>query len=315
MRIIQVVNVRWFNATAWYGLFLAELLAGDGHNVLVLTQAGTETHRESLKRGLPTATPPLNSKNPLVAVTNFFALARLLSDYAPDVVNCHRGESFVHFALLKKLRGGFGLVRTRGDRRPPRNSRLNQWLHKECADAVVVTNSDMARHFSAEFGLPDDQLRLILGGVDRQLYSYDGEGRARVREELGFGPDDRVVGLLGRFDEVKGQKETIRAVARLRGEGFDRAKLMLLGFETATSEKQVREWIEENQLEQTAVITGKRSDPAACISAMDLGVVSSLYSEAIARAALEIMSCGVPLVGTRVGVMPDLLRPEALAEP
>ena len=36
LRVIQVVNVRWFNATAWYGLFLSRLLKDAGHEVLVL---------------------------------------------------------------------------------------------------------------------------------------------------------------------------------------------------------------------------------------------------------------------------------------
>jgi hypothetical protein len=36
LRLIQVVNVRWVNATAWYALFLARLLKEAGHQVLTL---------------------------------------------------------------------------------------------------------------------------------------------------------------------------------------------------------------------------------------------------------------------------------------
>ena len=62
-------------------------------------------------------------------------------------------------------------------------------------------------------------------------------------------------------------------------------------------------------------ITGKVPDVAACLSALDAGVVASLWSETIARAALEIMACGRPLVSTSVGVMPDLLPASALVPP
>ena len=48
---------------------------------------------------------------------------------------------------------------------------------------------------------------------------------------------------------------------------------------------------------------------------MDIGVAPSQGSETIARAAFEIMSCGVPLLACRVGVMPDLLPPWALSPP
>ena len=42
-RSIQVVNVRWFNATAWYGLELARLLNAAGHESRVVALADTET--------------------------------------------------------------------------------------------------------------------------------------------------------------------------------------------------------------------------------------------------------------------------------
>ena len=51
MRIIQVINVRWFNATAWYGLFLGKLLQEAGHDVLILALKDTEPYFKSLEWG------------------------------------------------------------------------------------------------------------------------------------------------------------------------------------------------------------------------------------------------------------------------
>jgi glycosyltransferase involved in cell wall biosynthesis len=79
------------------------------------------------------------------------------------------------------------------------------------------------------------------------------------------------------------------------------------------SRNTIEGWAREYGLTGCALVTGTVEDIAAHINAMDLGVVASQGSEAIARAALEIMACGVPLVGTDVGVMPDLLSPRALA--
>ena len=102
---------------------------------------------------------------------------------------------------------------------------------------------------------------------------------------------------------------------RNQKQGFTAARLLLIGFETATSLAEVTGWIREYGLQAEVRITGHRDDMAACISALDVGVVSSLWSEAIARAAFEIMACGRPLIGTTVGVLPDLLSPEALVPP
>jgi glycosyltransferase involved in cell wall biosynthesis len=92
-------------------------------------------------------------------------------------------------------------------------------------------------------------------------------------------------------------------------------RLLLLGFDSATPESTVRGWITEYGIDSVTTITGKRPDIAACLNALDLGVVASLWSETIARAALEIMATDVPLISTNVGVMPDLLQAAALFAP
>ena len=312
MRSIQVVNVRWFNATAWYAMYLSRLLQEAGHEVLVLGLPGTLSARKGEEWGLPMRLLDLNTATPWGIAALYAELKRLVKDFRPDVVNCHRGEAFLLWGLLRKQLGGFGLVRTRGDQRLPKANLVNRWLHNDVCDAVITTNSPMTRHFRNAFGVADLKLHEILGGVDTGAFHSDPAARLRLRGEFGYADSDFVVGLLGRFDRVKGQQELIRTVSRLYHDGMTNIRLLLLGFDSATPEAAVRGWIEENGIAQITAITGKRPDIGACLNALDLGVVASLWSETIARAALEIMATGVPLIGSDVGVMPDLLEPSAI---
>jgi hypothetical protein len=50
-------------------------------------------------------------------------------------------------------------------------------------------------------------------------------------------------------------------------------------FDSATPESTVRGWITEHGIDSITAITGKRPDIAACLNALDLGVVASLWSE------------------------------------
>jgi glycosyltransferase involved in cell wall biosynthesis len=312
MRSIQVVNVRWFNATAWYGMYLSRLLLDGGHDVLVLGLPDTLCARKGEEWGLPMRLMNLNTTTPWGIAALYGKLKALVGEFKPDVVNCHRGESYLLWGLLKKELKSFKLVRTRGDQRLPKANLANRWLHNDVSDAVITTNSPMTRHFRDVFKVPPSKLHQILGGVDTSIFYPDPAARARIRREFGYGDSDFVVGLLGRFDRVKGQHELIRAVASLHGQGVSNIRLLLLGFDSATPESTVRGWITEHGIDSITAITGKRPDIASCLNALDLGVISSLWSETIARAALEIMATGVPLVSTDVGVMPDLLEPEAL---
>lgn len=315
MKIIQVVNVRWFNATAWYGIYLSKLLAEDGHEVLVLTQKDTPPDTIAKQWGLKTVNPDLNTTNPLRLAGTCKEIVSILRSFEPDIVNCHRGEGFFLWGLLKVFGYDFSLVRTRGDQRLPSSDPLNRWLHASVADAVVVTNRRMAEHFLTKMKTPERGLWLIHGGVDRTTYAFDQQERLRVRKEFGFAEEHAIIGVLGRFDRVKGHREAIEAVSILRRKGNENIRLFLIGFDTAMKASQIEEWLEEFGIRDITRISGKREDIPACISALDMAAVPSLWSEAIARAPLEIMSAGCPLVASDVGVLPDLVPEAAVVAP
>ena len=314
MRTIQVVNVRWYNATAWYGVTLAHCLQKAGHESLVAGLAGTPPLEKAQALGLPTVELPFNSQTPGKLVELWQGMDGLVRDFRPDVVNCHRGEAFVLWALLK-MRHNFALVRTRGDRRLPRGGAVNRWLHCRAADAVIATNSLMTRHFAEVLHVPSDRLYTILGGVDTNRFHADREAGAEVRRQYGYTDDDIVMGLLGRMDDVKGIRESIVALARARERSAEagRIRFLIIGFDSEFSTADVARWTREQglgELGDIVTVTGRVDRPEAVINALDFGILASLGSEAIARAALEIMASGVPLISSTTGVMPDLLPEE-----
>lgn len=332
LRVIHVVNVRWYNATAWYALSLAGLLADAGHEVRVIALPGTEAYAKAEKT-MKSSLVGISLNTQLETIRTWRALQKITREFRPHIVNCHRGEGMVLWGMLKALGGGFSLVRTRGDQRAPKYNPVNRYLYATVADAVIATNSRTLQQCSL-LGVPVQKLHLIPGGVDRTLFSRQQSGRARMRAAYGLDEGDVAIGLLGRFDPVKGHRELMDALAlmqqRLAGNtpssagysecsalqglvGRSRVRLLLAGFAAGISLEEMETMLRERGLERCSVVTGKVDDVPALISAMDVGVVASQGSEAIARAAFEIMSCGVPLIGTDVGVMPDLLGKEALA--
>lgn len=321
LRIVQVVNVRWLNATAWYGLFLARILRDAGHDVRVIGLGGTDSFAKAAAWGLNPIDCPFNSSNPIRIAEAYGKIRRLVREFAPHIVNCHRGEGFILWSMVKSAYSGipFALIRTRGDQRLPRGGIINRYLHTDAADAVIATSSSIAKSMDSILHVPAARVYTVHGGVDTGTFYPDPEGRAKMRASLGLGAGHTAVGLVGRFDAVKGQKELIHAFARMRekmGEKAAGARLVLAGFATpSTSADAVKGWAGAANVAEAVIYPGRCDDVRGLMNALDVGVVASLGSETIARVALEIMACGVPLIGTRVGVMPDLLQTDALVPP
>lgn len=319
MRTIQVVNVRWYNATAWYGVTLAQSLQKAGHESLVAGLEGTPPLNKARELGLPTVSLPFNSQDPLNLLRLWRGMDMLVREFRPDIVNCHRGEAFVLWALMKQ-KYGFGLARTRGDRRLPRGGMVNRWLHCRGADAVIATNTLMTQHFRQVLRVPEKRLHTILGGVDTTRFHADANVRATMRKFYGFSDADIVMGLLGRMDEVKGIRETLLALAKARAlsPAARALRFLIIGFDSQFSTQDVARWTKESglgELGEIVTITGRVEKPEEVINALDFGILASLGSEAIARAALEIMASGVPLISSTTGVMPDLIPSRYSFEP
>ena len=170
----------------------------------------------------------------------------------------------------------------------------------------------MTRHFSEVLHVPSEHLYTILGGVDTARFHADREAGANVRRRYGFTDNDIVMGLLGRMDKVKGIRETIAALARARelSPEAEKIRFLVIGFDSEFTREDVYRWSAEYGLGDAVTVTGRVDDPEAVINALDFGILASLGSEAIARAALEIMASGIPLISSTTGVMPDLLDAE-----
>ena len=208
----------------------------------------------------------------------------------------------------------------RGDQRPPKANLFNRFLHNNCTDHIVVTTQKLRDYFIKNLRTPANKISIIYGGVDTEKFKFSSSGRSAVRSEFGFSDTDIVIGLVGRYSEVKGHRYLIEALHILR-QTDQRYKLLLVTDSADLDIVDLQKHIDQLNLHEHAFITGQRNDIAESISAFDVGVVASIGSEAICRVAFEIMSVGIPLIATDVGALgeiaPNIVPPcdaNALAE-
>lgn len=143
----------------------------------------------------------------------------------------------------------------------------------------------------------------IPNGVDSKKYRFDARARSDIRSELGL-DDTHVLGILTRRLVAKnGVIHLARATRFLRDE---RLRLLLIG--DGPQHDDVSAALAQHFENRYTMLGAKSHDEIIpYYSAADFSVLPSLM-EATSISGLEAMSTSLPLVGTRVGGIPDLIE-------
>jgi glycosyltransferase involved in cell wall biosynthesis len=121
-----------------------------------------------------------------------------------------------------------------------------------------------------------------------------------VRRQLGIGPDELVIGVVGNIKDWKGQDVLIRALPLLpRATPW---KCLVIGAVSATSPTSVaygrllEDLVREFGLVDRVIFTGYRSDVPALVRALDILVHTSVTPEPFGLVILEGMALAKPVV-------------------
>jgi len=147
----------------------------------------------------------------------------------------------------------------------------------------------------------------IYSGIDLEGFRKPVD-RAAARRSLGVGDDDLVVGIVAKLWEGKGHRLLINAFANL-ARAHRRIPLRLLVIGSGPLEQSLRRQVESLGLQSQILFAGFRSDVPAITAALDISVLPSDF-EGMGRVVLEAMAMGKPVIGSRVGGIPDLVDDE-----
>ncbi len=311
MNIVQVVNIRWWNAIAEYGISLAKGLHKRRHQVFVIGEENTPPAIKAEGWGIPTFTR-FNLNKPWCFLSDFFRLRKFLKKEKIQIVNAHCGEGFFTLALaIKSLRAEnpnfkIGLVRTRGEMRPPKNNWFNRIIHRKVADKLIVS-SDFVKNLSVNsLNLNENKIATVYPFVDTDKFQMDGEQK-KLRKKLHIEEDIVIVGIVGRLDPVKGHRFFIEAARKISVKNPN-VKFLIVGDEKNIKIKDLEQVAGNLGIRNKIIFTGFSANVSDMMNLCDMGVVASIGSEAISRVTMEWMSVGKPVVGTKVGSIPEIIR-------
>ena len=167
------------------------------------------------------------------------------------------------------------------------------------ADRIIV-NSAAGRRHALALGYPDSVLRVVQNGIDTDRFRPDQESRLRIRRRWGVKEEDRVVGVIGRIDPMKGHSVFLKAAALLSTPD-SRFRFVCVGDGPSRETTRLRQLTAELSLEDRVRWYPAERAIEVIYNGLDLLCSTSVWGEGFPNVVAEAMACGIPCVVTDVG--------------
>ena len=273
--------------------------------VVVGTDGDLRAHLES--DGVETQLVPIQYadwKNPLTWIQSVSAIARIAHRTGAHLVHANDCPSFQPAGYAARL---LGIPAVTHVRFPDTREGFSWFLRPGFQRALFVSDYLRRDATSAAPDLFSGRSDVIHDGVDLPPLG-DASSRDRLKLELGLALDRPTVGIAGQVAEVKGIWEFIEA-ARLLVTGGALATFVVLGDdlkEQGKTRRLAEQRVRDLGLSDHFRFLGFRPNAPALIPAFDVVAVPS-HIEPLGNATLEAMAAGRPVVGSRVGGIPEMV--------
>jgi glycosyltransferase involved in cell wall biosynthesis len=185
------------------------------------------------------------------------------------------------------------------------------WFDRRLAALVsrFIYISEAVQKSHLQSGVPCRKGLVVYNGLDVPSFvmALDAE---KGRRSFDLGPDDLVVGMVGRLDAWKGYEVFIRAMAQVKDK-VPQVKGIVVGEVAAENPGYLdvlRTLRNDLALAGRVEFSGFRMDIPVVMSALDILVLASTSPEPFGRVLIEAMAAGKPVVATDAGAAREIIE-------
>lgn len=252
----------------------------------------------------------LKHLSPPRALIDAHRLAAFLRRDRPDVLHCHlRNDHLVASLATGRAGAAVPVVRTLYDSAPPPPGYRARLTFGGATRRIVCMSRQVADELgarAAEYGIRPEAVQALDPPIDVERFDpARGTGR---RAELGVPQDAFCLGIVARMQTHRRFEMLLEAV-RLAAERLPELHLVIVGRGT-NQETVAREPVSRLGIADRVHFAGYVSgeDYVRTLAAFDAKVFLVPGSDGTCRAVREALAMGVPVIATRRGMLPELVR-------
>jgi glycosyltransferase involved in cell wall biosynthesis len=179
---------------------------------------------------------------------------------------------------------------------------LIRWTLRETAGIIAVSES--LKQEIAKLGIDPEKIRVIGNGVDPDRFEV--MDRREARTKLGLPRDVSLVIAVGTLNEHKNHALLLSSFSQI---AQSRPGMLLVILGEGHLRCQLEAQIKEKNLQDRVLLPGSQSNDVlkTWFNAADVSCLSS-SREGWPNVLMESLACGTPVVATRVGGVPEVIK-------
>jgi len=228
------------------------------------------------------------------------SLRKLIRYEKPNALHIH-GRPGDLMAVWAGKREKLPLVYSlRTDNHP---SLMDRFLKFPPVDRIITGSQAINRGLQA-INVSDQRLVCIPGAVDTERFKPDKEGRETFLAQFGLRGDGPVLAMAAQLANNKGHSILFGALPAIL---LKRPTARVLIFGRGPLDKALPKEVSRRGLEKYVRFVGYRPDLEHILPYLDLYIHPAL-SEGMGIVLMEAAACGVPIIASRVGAIPEIVR-------
>jgi len=177
------------------------------------------------------------------------------------------------------------------------------FLLKHVPKKIIALSKEVKRHTQKELHLGEDRISLIYNASDLSRLNLS-VNKQEKKKEFGIDENCYVIGTVGRLVELKGYPYLIKAASLVLKNFSAKIKFLVVGDGYMSDE--LKSLAKGLGIADKIIFTGQRQDVPEILHILDIFVLPSYY-EGLPRSIIEAQACGVPVVATNIGGVPEVV--------
>jgi glycosyltransferase involved in cell wall biosynthesis len=305
IRVLHIIHSLSWGGAENQVVTLAPLLNSDRYAICVCCLQSDGAQADILRaKGIQVISLKMRIRYFPIAVYRLF---RLMKQLKPQIVHNNLLDAGIWGTLVGKLAGVpvvitslYGMLNWKKTRHKPLVDRIV--IH--FTDMVIAVSEEIRQNFIKDRGISPTKITTIPSAVDIERFN-GGKSADELRIQLGIKASAPIIGTVARLVRPKRLDYLLQA-ARIVCDAHSQACFLIIG--DGPLHQDLRDQADKLKLSPQCVrFLGNRQDVADLYSGIDIFALSS-ETEGVPVSMLEAMAASRPVIATRVGGIPQVIK-------